>query len=125
MDSFNIWVIRSRTNSNLIDDVCLSEAVAKRRCRIQHQEVAEATVVSINLLQSIKDHSVASNAVIAALKEVSENQAKDLADAGRALARLQREHETWASERAELERKVTLLQREVNNLKYRLGEINQ
>ena len=112
MGSFTIFVVRNKLNHfpyrvSLIDD-----AVAEAGC-----EVVEATVVSNEILLYFKDQFLHANNLLEASKDVMDNQVKDLADAGRALARMQRERDQLEAKIEDLKDEVLTLQAENAALK--------
>lgn len=108
MDSFNIWVVRNTQSKfphfvSLSDDRCIEHI---QQSALQGVEIGEATVVSNEILLSFKDQLLHANNLLEASKGVMDNQVKDLADAGRALARLQRERDALISEMDQLKRVI-------------------
>ena len=105
MDTFNAYVVRNIQSKfphfvSFSDDACVEYI---QKYGPQGFEIGEATVVSNEILLGFKDQLLHSNNLLEASKDVMDNQVKDLADAGRALARLQRD-QAYADYQREIQR---------------------
>ena len=110
MDTFNAYVVRNIQSKfphfvSFSDDACVEYI---QKYGPQGFEIGEATVVTVvsnEILLGFKDQLLHSNNLLEASKDVMDNQVKDLADAGRALARLQRERDqAYADYQREIQR---------------------